>query len=200
MRTIPFIIVLVLTTGCLGFVDNDEAPLEDANLDPTDDTLSKPVHALDAIHESWIASHDETVLHAAEYHPNTTDERPVVIILSPYWGNLHPEAQAFTEDNYFVELFVERGYTLVHASVRGTGYSGGCYALGGPAEIQDTIDLVEHYANADFSNGNVGMIGASYPGTTPWQAAIEDPDGLATIVPIAGISDMYRYMYNDGTA
>ncbi len=203
--TLAALATLVLLAGCIGFTDGEPEPTA---ADPEDgietQALSKPVHALDEIREAWVPTHGDTSLHAAEYHPNGTSshdgERPVVIVLSPYWGNLAPEAQAGTEDDYFVELFVERGYTLVHASVRGTGYSEGCYQLGGPDEVEDAKHLVEHYHDADWSNGNVALIGASYPGTTPWQAAIQDPDGLATIVPVAGITDMYRYMFKDGAA
>ncbi|MDX1611265.1 MAG: CocE/NonD family hydrolase, partial [Candidatus Thermoplasmatota archaeon] len=159
------------------------------------------VFELAEVVEVHIPSHDGVELHAAEYHPNVTEgERtPVVIQLSPYLGNLAPEAQA-QHEAYWTELLVSRGYTVVHASVRGTGYSGGCFQLGGPVEIQDAYELVEHYHEADWSNGNVSLIGVSYPGTTPWQAAITNPPGLKTIVPMEGISDMYRYDHVNGAS
>ncbi len=201
------LVLLLLASGCIAGQGDDEAPsptgsavagaADGVNLD----ALSQPVFELDSITETFLESHDGTVLHAAEYHPNVTedDKTPVVIQLSPYFGNLAGEAQA-QPNAYFVEQLVERGYTVVFASVRGTGYSGGCYQLGGPTEVQDAYELVKHYHEADWSNGKVGLIGVSYPGTTPWQAAIADPPGLETIVPIEGISDMYRYMFREGAA
>ena len=38
-----------------------------------------------------------------------------------------------------------------------------------------------------WSNGKVGMIGKSYDGSTPWQAATFGNPHLATIVPMSGL-------------
>jgi len=192
------------TAGCLGVGDPTQADGESVDPAATNGTVdveavSPPVHELDRMVETWLPSHDGTELHTAEYHPDVEGETPVVIQLSPYFGNGDSEPQA-QHDSYWTDLLVERGYTVVHASVRGTGYSGGCFQLGGPDEVQDAGELVEHYHQAEWSNGNVSLIGVSYPGTTPWQAAIEDPEGLQTIVPISGISDMYRYDHVNGAS
>ena len=42
------------------------------------------------------------------------------------------------------------------------------------------------------------MIGGSYDGTTQWAAAVEQPDGLATIVPQVAIDRWYDYAYIEG--
>lgn len=199
----------VLASGCVGLLEDEEVRTSARNatsgpeLDGiVTDRLSQARYTLERTVETRVPSHDEVLLHAVEYHPNVTEgtKTPVVLVLSPYWGNLGEPAQAGSMDDYLIELLVSRGYTVVRASVRGTGASGGCYQLGGPTEIQDARRLVERYHEAGFSNGNVALIGASYVGTTPWQAAITDPPGLRTIVPIAGITDMYKYMFVQGAA
>jgi len=199
----------MVTSGCIGVTSSD-GELDEASVEATDPAeaftgpvepgeLSQPVHELDRMVETFLPTHDGTQIHTAEYHPNASGETPVVIQLSPYFGNLDAEPQA-QHGSYWTQVLVERGYTVVHASVRGTGYSEGCFQLGGEDEIQDAYDIVKHYHEADWSNGNVSMIGISYPGTTPWQAAITDPPGLKTVVPMQGISDMYRYDHVDGAS
>ncbi len=205
---LPLLLAISLAlAGCLGALD-DQAVDRQATDGATDrigeirfDDLSQPVHELDRIVETFLPSHDGVELHTAEYHPNVTDgeKTPVVIHLSPYMGNLDAEAQD-QSDAYWTQLLVQRGYTVVHASVRGTGYSGGCFHLGDETEVQDAYELVEFYHEAEWSNGNVSLIGISYPGTTPWQAAIADPPGLKTVVPMEGISDMYRYDHVNGAS
>ncbi len=204
---VTLLAVSLALAGCLGALD-DEAVDQQTLEDPGDRVgkiqvanLSQPVHELDRMVETFLPSHDGVELHTAEYHPNVTEDTktPVVIHLSPYMGNLDAEAQD-QADAYWTRLLVERGYTVVHASVRGTGYSGGCFHLGDEVEVQDAYELVEHYHEADWSNGNVSLIGISYPGTTPWQAAIADPPGLKTVVPMEGISDMYRYDHVSGAS
>jgi X-Pro dipeptidyl-peptidase len=207
-RAVLLAAVAALLAGCIGATndaDVDQASVDEQPDDPLGPVnasqLSVPEHELDRVVETFLPSHDDTELHTAEYHPDVGEDEqtPVVIQLSPYFGNLDAEPQA-QQDSYWTEVLVQRGYTVVHASVRGTGYSGGCFQLGGPDEVQDARELVEHYHEADWSNGNVSLIGISYPGTTPWQAAITDAPGLQTIVPMQGITDMYRYDHVNGAS
>jgi X-Pro dipeptidyl-peptidase len=93
---------------------------------------------------------------------------------------------------------VFRGYAFVFADVRGTWSSGGCWDYGGPKEVADGHDLVEWLGTRPWTNGRVGMMGVSYPGTTPNAAAVAQPDHLATIIPISGISRWYGYAYQQG--
>ena len=44
--------------------------------------------------------------------------------------------------------------------------------LMGFAEQEGINAAVEWLATQEWSNGNVGMIGKSYDGSTPWQAAM----------------------------
>lgn len=90
---------------------------------------------------------------------------------------------------------VRRGYATAFFSLRGTGGSGGCGDLSGPAEQRDQAALVAWAAAQPWSNGRVGMGGNSWPGTTPWEAAIQAPEGLKTIVTTGIVSDLYTYHY-----
>ncbi len=120
---------------------------------------------------------------------------PVILTLTPYHmlykglgGGRNSPAWAL----------LDQGYAIVIADVRGTYESGGCWDYGGQKEREDGYDLVEWLGTQDWSNGKVGMIGASYDGTTANAAAVENPPHLATIVPISAISRWYGYAYTQG--
>ncbi|MGB0653629.1 MAG: CocE/NonD family hydrolase [Thermoplasmatota archaeon] len=133
---------------------------------------------------------------------------PLVLEVTPYYGGGDP-VNGFGTQNAFGGLdghafgrmgdeLVSRGYAVGIVSVRGTGNSGGCFTIGGVEEARDTAAAIEYFASQAWSNGNVGLMGVSYPGTTPQDVWVEAPPSLKTIVPISGISDLYKYNFVNG--
>lgn len=94
-----------------------------------------------------------------------------------------------------VRFLVEHGYAVAIYNVRGSGNSGGCFEWFGPNEQKDQAVLVEKLASLPWSNGRVGMMGLSYHGTTPWEAAIQNPPSLKTIVVAGMVSDPYTFSH-----
>jgi uncharacterized protein len=87
---------------------------------------------------------------------------------------------------------VPRGYVVIIQDVRGRYTSEGeWYPF--RHEQADGYDTVEWAAALPYSNGKVGMIGASYVGATQMQAAIAQPPHLAGIAPNVTASN-----YHDG--
>jgi X-Pro dipeptidyl-peptidase len=131
--------------------------------------------------DTWIA------------RPKLDGPVPIILDVTPYYGGGAPGGlgRVGTE-------MIQRGYAVGVSSVRGTGQSGGCFTQGGPTEATDTAAVIEHLASQPWSNGNVGLMGVSYDGTTPQDVWVEAPQGLKTIVPISGISDMYKYNFVNG--
>ena len=97
-----------------------------------------------------------------------------ILTLSPYNILNEPFSPTSLPDTY-ATWFVPRGYARVYADVRGTRNSEGCYDYGGLGEQHDGYDLVEFLAAQAWSNGNVGMMGTSYDGTTANAAAAQHP-------------------------
>ena len=60
-------------------------------------------------------------------------------------------------------------------------------------DIEDGYDTVEWAASQPWSNGRIGMVGASYVGATQWLAATTRPPHLVTLVPNVTASN-----YHDG--
>ncbi|MDQ1704602.1 MAG: uncharacterized protein QOF18_968 [Frankiaceae bacterium] len=83
-------------------------------------------------------------------------------------------------------------YVMVHASVRGTGCSGGHFDLFDRTTAYDGRDLIDHWIPAQrWSNGRVGIIGHSYPGLTGFAVAETAPRHLAAMAVSGLIDDLY---------
>ena len=72
--------------------------------------------------------------------------------------------------------------------------------LMGNAEQLGNDAAVRWLAEQNWSNGNVGLIGKSYDGSTPWQAAMfgDEHDYLKTNVPISGLIGVKELMWRNG--
>lgn len=122
------------------------------------------------------------------------DPVPVVLTITPYYGGGNP-METFPDHIGLARELVPRGYAYGIVSIRGTGNSSGCFSIGGPSEAKDSAIVIDYYANLPWSNGNVGLIGLSYEATTAQDVWVEAPSSLATIMPVAPISDLYKYNF-----
>lgn len=125
---------------------------------------------------------------------------PIIVDVSPYLPALTPEvleSSAFYES--FGADFVPHGYAFALVAVRGTAASGGCFDYLGVKERTDADAAITWLGEQEWSNGNVGMIGISYDGSTPWEVAAMGNPHLKTITPIAGISDYFQLNYRNGS-
>lgn len=91
---------------------------------------------------------------------------------------------------------IRQGYTMAFFSVRGTGSSGGCFQFGGRDEQRDQVELVNWTAKQPWSNGRVGMAGLSYMAYTAWQAAVQAPPALKTIITAGDLVDPYQFVFS----
>jgi predicted acyl esterase len=126
---------------------------------------------------------------------------PVILQGSPYlFGGMTPEGMK-TETAYaqLALNFVPHGYAVALVAVRGTSDQGGCMDLFGKAERADLDQAVTWAATQPWSNGNVGMVGVSYDGSTPWEVAAMGNPHLRTIVPMSGVNDVWSLSYHNGS-
>lgn len=125
---------------------------------------------------------------------------PVIALGSPYFfDGVTPDV--ISKSAYYarlVENFVPLGYAVAFIPVRGTADAGSCFDLMGKLEHNDLDQAITYLGEQSWSNGNVGMVGLSYDGSTPWEAAAMSNPHLKTIVPISGVNDPYQLMYNGG--
>jgi putative CocE/NonD family hydrolase len=80
-------------------------------------------------------------------------------------------------------FFLQYGYAMVSADMRGTGGSFGWMNLMDPRVRDDGKELVDWIAAQPWSDGNVGMRGGSYEGWSQLAVASKAPKALKAIVP-----------------
>ena len=173
--------------------------------------LSKPVFT-ETVRESFnieMADGETLYVELVRPDPATYGERrlPVIMEASPYHGTLADRKgtrifpDPVDEEGNRIGLtgyFAPRGYAVVMVDLRGTGRSTGCLDHLGQKDAKDLEAIIEWAAGQPWSNGRVGLTGHSYVGSTPSVAAAQDPDGLVTIVPSAGLASMYDHQFNKG--
>ena len=71
--------------------------------------------------------------------------------------------------------------------------------LMGTDEQRGIDAAVTWLGSQSWSNGKVGIIGKSYDGSTPWQAATFGNPYLATIVPMSGLIGVHELMWRNGS-
>ena len=115
---------------------------------------------------------------------------PVIAEVGPYYndGDVDALTPADRLGRMLIENYVPHGYGVAQVSVFGTGESNHCMDLMGTDEQRGIDAAVTWLGSQGWSNGNVGLIGKSYDGSTPWQAATFGNPHLATRhVPISGL-------------
>lgn len=137
-----------------------------------------------------------TELDATEYPDEC--KTPVVIDAGPYFSPTSIGVES-TRPPTAIWL-VPYGYTVVQLAIRGTGGSGGCMEFMSLNEQKDVDHVVTDLATRAWSTGNIGMIGRSYDGTTPFYPAALGNPHLKTIVPISGVTDVPDLMFSNGTS
>ncbi|MFZ0410285.1 MAG: CocE/NonD family hydrolase [Candidatus Acidiferrales bacterium] len=132
-----------------------------------------------------MKTRDGIILFADIYRPKSADKFPVILMRTPYDKSVGwAVGPAFK--------IVPRGYVLIIQDVRGRYTSEGeWYPF--RHEQNDGYDAVEWAAALPYSNGQVGMMGASYVGATQVLAAIAHPPHLTAIAP-----NMTASNYHDG--
>ena len=126
---------------------------------------------------------------------------PIIAEIGPYYddGDVDALTPANRLGRFLIENFVPHGFGVAQVSVFGTGESNHCMDLMGLDEQEGIHAAVEYLGSAPFSNGNVGAIGKSYDGSTPWEAAAMGSEFLRTIVPMSGLIGVHDLMWRNGS-
>src|SRR5919199_2717820 len=120
---------------------------------------------------------DGTILRANIYRPAAEGRWPVLLTRLPYGKDL-PLGGTILDP---VQA-ARRGYVVIVQDTRGRFTSDGdWYPF--RAEADDGVDTIAWAAALPFSDGQVGMYGASYFGFTQWAAAIQQPPALKAMAP-----------------
>ena len=126
---------------------------------------------------------------------------PIISEIGPYYndGDVDALTPADRLGRFLIENFVQHGFGVAQVSVFGTGESNHCMDLMGDDEQRGIHAAVEWLGTQSWSNGNVGIIGKSYDGSTPWEAAAMGSEHLKTIVPMSGLIGVQDLMWRNGS-
>ena len=161
---------------------------------------------------------------SSPYYANTANDRSTLWDVKQELGDVptprtghaavaYQPARA-SVSNSLVNVWVPRGFAVVHSDAPGTGRSQGCPTVGGapeelaPKAVIDwlngrakgytTVDGTEPVVATGWSTGKVGMTGTSYVGTLPVAAATTGVPGLEAIIPVAPNTSYYHYYRSNG--
>jgi uncharacterized protein len=173
-------------------------------------------------HDVAVPTRDGTVLRVNVHRPPDDGRVPVLLCAHPYGKDRLPRRRAGrrygvsfqyralrqTGPVHFSSLtgweapdpafWVEHGYALVNADLRGAGTSSGIGALLSDQEGEDVHDLIEWAGHQPWSTGAVGLLGVSYLAVSQWKAAATRPHSLRAICPWEGFTDAYRDLLRPG--
>src|SRR5687767_12153139 len=196
---------LLLLSGCASDSDDPDARTPGTT---ARDALTEPVHAIGQHLDHTFVGQTGTQLYVDYVLPEPIPDggAPVILVFTPYQdadaevdpGEGDPVVADPPYNPRLVERFVPLGYAVAFADVRGNHNAGGCIDQTGPQQWQDGYDYVEWLGTQSWSNGKVGMYGASYDGETQFTTAMMAPPHLATIVPVASVSNQYEWSFYQG--
>jgi len=137
----------------------------------------------------YVTMADGTRLAYVAYLPRPKGTFPAVLQYDPYVG---AGSGPWSQDAWWpAGMWLEHGYAVVFANVRGTGCSQGVFDPFGPHEGSDGAALVDWIGAQPWSDRRVGMIGVSYPGFTQILVAARHPKFLEAITPSAVTASAY---------
>ncbi len=116
---------------------------------------------------------------------------PVIVSQTPY-------NKVFPGANMVSDYLVKRGYVQVSVDVRGTGGSPGVWNAFAKREQLDGKEIVEWAGSRPWSDGRIGLFGASYGAINQIFTAAQRPKGLKAIFPVLPMGDAYRDVAGTG--
>jgi predicted acyl esterase len=168
MRRRAVLVALALVAGLVPFLGTAQA-------DP-------PTHVTGYVPVA-VGTSDEALLHYKVMLPDSTKfgpgPYPTVIDYSGYI----PAINVFDGlDDRFRDL----GYAVVGLNIRGSACSSGTFDYFERRQALDGVEAIDWLADQDWSNGQFGMVGKSYPGITQLFVAGARPvDRVTPLVPVA---------------
>lgn len=143
--------------------------------------LERDVHR----EHGYVPMTDGTRLAVVVWLPHKDGRFPVLFRFSAYADNAIPFESA--------RPFLEAGYALVGANIRGSGCSeGDSFAPFSADEGPDGAELVDWAGIQPWSTGHVGMIGNSYQGDVQWLVGAQRPRHLRALAASGSSASDYR--------
>jgi putative CocE/NonD family hydrolase len=156
--------------------------------------------------EVQIPMRDGIKLFTAMYIPkDATEKHPILYLRTPYSCSPYGEGNFWTGlTNRYFKYYGRENYIIVMQDVRGRWASEGTFVDVRPFnpnkktpqdidEASDTYDSIDWLIkNIENNNGNVGVMGISYPGFYSTMAALSGHPALKAVSPQAPVTDWFQ--------
>jgi uncharacterized protein len=153
--------------------------------------------------EVYISMRDGVKLFTAIYTPkDNTEKHPCLMSRTPYSCAPYGEDKYASIASGYKAAYVKENYIFVLQDVRGRYMSEGEFEDVRPFnknkkgveidEASDTYDALDWLVkNVENNNGNVGILGTSYPGFYSTEAALSGHPALKAVSPQAPVTDWF---------
>lgn len=152
----------------------------------------------------YIPMHDSILLAADVFLPKNLEKGkkvPAILYLTRYVRSVKAKFPLSILKNPIltvvkekeVEFFTSHGYACVIVDVRGTGASTGTRRMEfSPEEIADGKEIVDWLVSRTWCDGNIGVTGVSYLGTTAEMLLVNQHPNVKACIPRSNIFDLYN--------
>ena len=152
------------------------APAPEPDLNPVPPSLTE-----------MVAMSDGTKLYTEIFLPPVDNKPfPTILIRSPY-----PYSRPSRHDKMAIPRYLASGYVVVFQLTRGQGQSEGTFHQHSD-DADDGYDCIAWITQQSWCDGNVGMQGVSYLGSSQLMAARAKPPALKCIMPTAFVGNFTR--------
>jgi putative CocE/NonD family hydrolase len=130
-----------------------------------------------------IRTRDGAALATDVYLPRAPGRLPAILVRTPY-----DKASRYTRLRHLAAHFVDAGYVFIAQDVRGKFRSTG-RTMPYATDVADAYDTIDWITAQPWSNGTVGLLGASYYGYTAWAAVASGHRAIrAAVCQVTGVS------------
>ncbi|SVA41213.1 uncharacterized protein METZ01_LOCUS94067 [marine metagenome] len=148
-------------------------------------------YVVNEVEHCWIPISDGIRLSARLWLPETPHSRPTPAVLEYIPYRKRDMVRLRDERNH--PYFARHGYACVRVDMRGSGDSEGLMVdMYGPEELKDGVEIIEWIAKQPWCDGNVGMMGTSWGGTSCLQIASLQPDALKAIIAVCSTDNRFE--------
>ncbi|MGH2710831.1 MAG: CocE/NonD family hydrolase, partial [Actinomycetota bacterium] len=161
-KTAPAVLGILLLAAALqpAAAGGNTVPPPVALCDVTSQRISRvsipgPYGVLNGEHVTLTSTFDGEIIDMAVVRPDVPagTKVPVIVFASPYLTHNLGSGNARKCEPRLVYNYVPHGYAVGFVSVRGSGDSGGCSDLMGPAERSDLNQAVTWFGTQSWSTG-----------------------------------------------
>lgn len=186
----PMLVILAVLLALVGGCSSSSSLQHGGDKSPTDEGDGVGGEPAEIAKEwGYLTVSDGTRLRYVVERATADTVGPVIFQYDGYSAGTKPSLGTIAA---LKTRLLQKGYVFLGVSLRGTGCSSGTYDLFEPTWGTDGAEVVEWAAQQQWSDGNIGMGGYSFPGIMQLFTAIERPPHLKAIVPSAVIWDLYR--------